>query len=144
MFAIGAVPALMLCIALPFIPESPRWLMQRGKVDRAFSVLPRILPTDQVNTAMHEIGVSIQEETGTYRELFSSSLRKPLVLAVMLAIIQQVTGINTVLYYGAIIFSEHSGATASGAIGMNIVVGVVNLGSTILGLLLIDRLGRRP
>jgi sugar porter (SP) family MFS transporter len=144
MFAVGAMPAIVLCLALTLIPESPRWLLQKGKGDVALSVLRRTLPPDDVDNAASEIGASIEEQSGTYRELFSSSLRRPLVLAVMLAMIQQITGINTVLYYGAIIFSEHTGASTSTAIGMNVMVGLVNLAFTILGLALIDRFGRRP
>jgi len=144
MFGVGAAPAVILCLALPLIPESPRWLLQRGMVDRALSVLRKTLPAAEVDHAVADIDASIQEESGTYRELFRRGLRKPLILAVMLAIIQQVTGVNAVFFYGAIIYSEHAGATASNAIGMNIIVGVVNVVFTIVGLALIDKLGRRP
>ena len=144
MFSVGAVPALALCSLLPGIPESPRWLLQQGQRERALAVLRQISPGASVESALREISMAIQEESGTYRELLGQALRKPLVLTIMLAIIQQVTGINTVMYYGAIIFAEHAGASASQAIGMNVLVGVVNLLFTIVGLLLIDKLGRRP
>ncbi len=144
MFGVGALPAIALCALLPWIPESPRWLLQRGQRERALAVLRQISPGTGVQNTLHEISALIQEETGTYRELLSHALRKPLVLTIMLAIIQQVTGINTVLYYGAIIFAKHAGASASQAIGMNVLVGVVNLLFTIVGLLLIDKFGRRP
>jgi len=144
MFILDAVPAVILCISLVWIPESPRWLLQQGQRTRAAAVLQRISPEANVEATIDEIGAAIREESGTYRELLSPALRRPLILAVMLAIIQQVTGVNTVLYYGAIIFAEHAGASVSQAIGMNVIVGVVNLLFTILGLLLIDKLGRRP
>jgi SP family arabinose:H+ symporter-like MFS transporter len=144
MFAIDSLPSLALCALLPWIPESPRWLLQMGRTERAASVLRQITPESEVNAALAEIGRAIREESGTYRELLGRALRRPLVLAVMLAIIQQVTGVNTVLFYGSILFAEHAGASASQAIGMNVLVGVVNLVCTIVGLLLIDRLGRRP
>lgn len=144
MFGLGALPALALCVSLIWIPESPRWLLQRGERDRAGSVLQRISPGIVVEDELNEISKAISEESGTYRELLSIALRKPMVLCIMLAIIQQVTGINTVLYYGAIIFAEHTGATAGQAIGMNVLVGVVNLVFTVIALLMIDRLGRRP
>jgi len=144
MFALGAIPAVALCISMLTIPESPRWLLQNGKRQQALAVLQRISPGANVEATVDEIGKAIREESGTYRELLSLALRKPLTLAIMLAIIQQITGFNTVLYYGAIIFAEHTGASAAQAIGMNVFVGVFNLIFTILGLLFIDKLGRRP
>jgi sugar porter (SP) family MFS transporter len=144
MFGLGAVPAVALCVSLLWIPESPRWLLQRGKTERARATLQQISPGIGVEGALNEIAESLTEEVGTYRELLGHTLRKPLVLTVMLAIIQQVTGINTVLYYGAIVFAEHGGASATQAIGMNVMVGVVNLLFTVVALMTIDRLGRRP
>jgi SP family arabinose:H+ symporter-like MFS transporter len=144
MFFLGALPALVLCFSILRIPESPRWLLQQGQRERAFNVLQRISPGTDVESTLDEIGKAIREESGTYRELLERALRKPLTLAIMLAIIQQVTGVNTVMYYGAIIFAEHAGASATQAIGMNVMVGLVNMAATILGLLLIDKLGRRP
>lgn len=144
MFGAGAVPALALCASCVWIPESPRWLLQRGQRERALAVLQRISPGNGAAILLEEIFSAIQEETGTYRELLGLALRKPMLITIMLAIIQQVTGINTVLYFGAILFAEHAGASASQAIGMNVLVGVVNLAFTIVGLMLIDKLGRRP
>jgi SP family arabinose:H+ symporter-like MFS transporter len=144
MFGLGAVPALALCLSLIWIPESPRWLLQAGKIERASVVLHQISPESNTEAALEEIASAIAEEDGTYRELLSHALRKPLVLTIMLAIIQQVTGINTVLYYGSIVFAEHTGASASQAIGLNVLVGLVNLLFTVVALLAIDRLGRRP
>jgi len=144
MFSLGAIPAVVLCISMTRIPESPRWLLQNGKRQQALAVLQRISPGANVESTVDEIAKAIREESGTYRELLGLALRKPLTLAIMLAIIQQLTGFNTVLYYGAIIFAEHTGASAAQAIGMNVFVGIVNMIFTILGLLFIDKLGRRP
>lgn len=146
MFGLGAAPALILCISLLWIPESPRWLLQVGQRTMARAVLARIAPAGSVDEEMAEISASISTESrGSYRELLGGkSLRKPLVLTVMLAIIQQVTGINTVLYYGSMIFGEHAGSSRSQAFGMNVIVGAVNLLFTIAALFSIDRAGRRP
>jgi sugar porter (SP) family MFS transporter len=144
MFGIGAAPALALCIALLWIPESPRWLIQHGHYERAKAILRRTSSEDAVQGVIDEIGARIREESGTYRELLGLALRKPLTLAILLAAIQQITGVNTVLFYGSILFAEHTGASTTQAIGMNVIVGAVNLVFTLLGLFLIDKLGRRP
>ena len=145
MFGLGAAPALVLCLSLLWIPESPRWLLQVGDRTRARAVLSRIAPAGLVDEEMATISASIStEDRGSYRELFSTTLRKPLALTVVLAIIQQVTGINTVLYYGSMIFGDHAASSRSQAIGMNVIVGLVNLLLTIAALFSIDRAGRRP
>src|ERR1035437_5250420 len=112
MFFLGALPAVVLCVSMLRIPESPRWLLQHGQRERARAILQRISPGDTVESTLDEIGKAIREESGTSRELLGRALRKPLVLAIMLAIIQQITGVNLVMYYGAIIFAEHAGASA--------------------------------
>ena len=146
MFFLGGLPAIALTIAVTWIPESPRWLLQRGERERAEAVLRRLAPESeaQVQATIDDITRAIREESGTYSELLSKAVRKPLVIAVMLAIIQQITGFNAVLYYGNIIFKEQTGATAMQSFGMNVVVGATNFLFTIVGLLLIDKLGRRP
>jgi sugar porter (SP) family MFS transporter len=144
MFGLGAVPAVALCASLLWIPESPRWLLQVGRENAARNILRQISPEGDMEDALASIVRALAEETGTYRQLLSKALREPLVLTIMLAIIQQVTGINTVLYYGAIIFAEHTGANTGQAIGMNVAVGCTNLLFTIVALIAIDRLGRRP
>lgn len=144
MFGTGSLPAAALCVSLLWIPESPRWLVQHGQRKLAQTVLQRFSSAATLETELSVISKAISEENGTYRELIGRSLRRPLLLAIMLAIIQQVTGVNTVLYFGAILFAEQAGAGSVQAIGMNVLVGIVNLVFTIVGLLLIDRLGRRP
>jgi len=90
--------------------------------------------------------MAIREETGTYRELFGRALRKPLALTIMLAIIQQVTGINTVLHYG--LWCRHLCGTRRrqrlASDGHDRARGVINLLFTIVGLLIIDKVGYRP
>jgi len=143
MFGLGALPAIALCVSLYWIPESPRWMAQRGNLEGARNVLRLVSPESDADAALSEITNAISEETGTYRELLEHALRKPLILSIALAIIQQVTGINTVLYYGSMIFVER-GASTSNAIGLNVIVGFVNLIFTIVALTTIDRMGRRP
>ena len=144
MFGLGAIPAFFLCLALLWIPESPRWLVQRGQIKTAREVLLRIAPAGTVESSLAEIADSLQQESITYRELLGAALRRPMVLAVMLAVIQQVTGINTVLYYGSILFQEHARQSANSALALNILIGLMNLVCTVVALVWIDRFGRRP
>jgi sugar porter (SP) family MFS transporter len=144
MFGLGAIPAFFLCLALLWIPESPRWLVQRGQIKAAHDVLLRIAPAGSVDSSLAEIAASLQQESITYRELLGAALRRPMVLAIMLCVIQQITGINTVLYYGSILFQEHARQSANSALALNILIGLVNLLCTVMALLWIDRFGRRP
>jgi sugar porter (SP) family MFS transporter len=145
MFGLGALPAFVLCLSLLWIPESPRWMVQVGRRERARAVLQRISPGGGVDAEIESISSTISSESGgSYRELLGHAMRKPLLLTVMLAIIQQVTGMNTVRHYGSIVFAEHAGTATGHTIGMNILVGTVNFLLTILALVSIDRIGRTP
>ena len=91
-----------------------------------------------------EIGISLAKESGSFRELLTQQLRRPLCIAIVLAVLSQVTGINTVIYYGSIFLKEHAGRTsASSAIGANAIIGLTNFLCTIIATLVIDRVGRK-
>jgi sugar porter (SP) family MFS transporter len=144
MFAVAAIPSFAFFVALFFVPESPRWLVERGCEDEARGVLLKVGGRVEADLAMREIKEVIAEESGTFSELFEPRFRKPLIIAIALAILQQVTGINTVLFYGSIIFKEQVGSSSSSALGANVLIGGINVLSTIVALWLIDRVGRRP
>lgn len=141
MFAVAALPSLLFFGALFFVPESPRWLVKEGRHDEAARVLARL---GEAPSQLLEIDHAIAEESGSLRQLLEKGLRRPLLIGLTLAILQQVTGINTVLYYGSIIFTEQAGArSTSAALWANVLVGVINLVFTVVALFTIDRLGRR-
>jgi sugar porter (SP) family MFS transporter len=145
MFASAAVPSVAFLLALLFVPESPRFLVEKGREEEALAVLERVGGREQARSELAEIRDTLAQEAGTLRELFERRLRKPLGIAVFLAVFQQITGINTVIYYGSVIFKEHVGGQSdSAAIGANVVIGSVNFLMTIVALWTIDRLGRRP
>jgi hypothetical protein len=144
MFGAALVPSVAFFLALLFVPESPRYLVETGREEEAFRVLARVSGAASARPELDEIKETVAEESGSLRELFERRLRRPLLIAVALAILQQITGINTVFYYGALIFMDQVGGQSdSAAIGANVIIGTVNFFCTIFALWVIDRLGRR-
>jgi sugar porter (SP) family MFS transporter len=129
-----------------FLPESPRWLARNGHHDRARAVLEKIRDTSLVHVELEEIEHTLaqSQEHGNWRDLLSPSLRPALVVGIGLAVFQQVTGINTVIYYAPLIIQSAGISSASGAILATAGIGVVNVLMTIVSMWLIDRIGRRP
>lgn len=142
MFASAAAPSLLFFVALFFVPESPRWLLKEGRRAEAGVVLARLgEPVGQLEVMAR----AIAEEGASLGQLWSKAMRKPLVVGVVLAVLQQVTGINTVLYYGSILFTEQAGAqSTTAALWANVIIGAMNLVFTVVALFCVDRMGRRP
>jgi sugar porter (SP) family MFS transporter len=144
MFALAVVPAAAFGIGLIFIPNSPRWLADRGQIDEARTVLKRIRPPDKVEGELDDIQQSLKQQKGHWSELFSPLLRMAMIVGVGLAVAQQITGINTVIYYAPTIFKFAGLSSTSAAILASVGVGVVNVVLTLVAMQLIDRVGRRP
>ncbi|GAA4495984.1 sugar porter family MFS transporter [Hymenobacter ginsengisoli] len=144
MFAAAAVPSLLFMLTLLLVPESPRWLLGRGREAEALGTLTRLNGPVTAATEAAEIQAALADEQGEQASLSQPRLRRPLRIAVVLAVLQQITGINTILYYGSIIFTEHSGQSASSAIGANALIGGINFAGTVVALFIIDRVGRKP
>ena len=144
MFGVAAIPALILLVGLIFVPESPRWLITRGLTERAREILKRIRQSSSVDAEILEIEQSLGKQEGGLREILSAAVRPALVVGIGLAIFQQFTGINTVIYYAPTIFQFAGFPSASVAILATAGVGVVNVALTIVALRLLDRAGRRP
>jgi MFS transporter, SP family, galactose:H+ symporter len=148
MFAVALVPALVLGIGMFMLPESPRWLFEHGQLDKARAVLGRSRSPEEVDLELREMEEikSLEQEQArvSYKELLAPYVRPALVIGIGLAIFQQITGINTVIYYAPTIL-QGVGFTEGGAIAATAVgVGLVNVGFTILAVRIIDRAGRRP
>ena len=143
MFATAAIPSIVFFFAMLFVPESPRWLAEFGRADQALQTLTRVSGREQALEQLQQIKDAIAQETGTIAELFRPGLRLPLIIAVVLAVLQQITGINTVLFYGSIIFKDHAASGQSSAIFANVIVGAVNFAATIVALWIIDKVGRK-
>lgn len=144
MLAVAAIPAIGFLIGLLFIPESPRWLISSGRREQGRKVLVRIYGPAQAESEVAAVEAASSAEEGTWKEVFARPMRRPLIVALGLAILCQITGINTVLYYGSILITEHfKGQTAGTALMANVIIGLTNLVCTILALRCLDRWGRR-
>jgi SP family arabinose:H+ symporter-like MFS transporter len=144
MLASAAIPSLAFFFGLLVIPESPRWLISRGFKAQGEAVLARIFGATAAREQADAVETAIASEQGSWAELFSPDVKARLVVAVALAVFQQITGINTVLYYGSIIISDHfHGESAGAALAANVIIGTVNLIFTIVAMLFLDRWGRR-
>jgi sugar porter (SP) family MFS transporter len=144
MFAMAVIPAAAFGIGLVFIPDSPRWLAGRGHLEQARAVLKRIRPPNKVEAEMSDIQHSVAQQKGNWSELLSPLLRSAMIVGIGLAIAQQITGINTVIYYAPTIFKFAGFSSASVAILASVGVGIVNVVFTLVAMQLIDRVGRRP
>ncbi|HDY90232.1 MAG TPA: MFS transporter [bacterium] len=144
MFASETFPAVFFFIALLFVPESPRWLIKQGKVDKALAILSRVGGRKHAELEINEIKTMLDREEGTISELFKPGLRLVLLVGVLLAIFQQITGINTVIYYAPKIFLKAGYENASSALLAQVIVGVTNFIFTIIAISTIDKFGRKP
>ena len=145
MLAVMSLPAILFFIFLFFAPESPRWLVQKNKSQEAFKVLERINGTELARGELAAIEESIKEEedSGTFREVFSGRMRPILIIGVFIAVFSQITGINSIMYYAPVIF-QSIGAGASSAVMQTVMIGGGNLIFTFVAISLIDRVGRKP
>lgn len=142
MFGVGAIPGLLFLILLFFVPESPRWLIKQGRPADALPVLLRIHGEELAKKEVIDIKKSFEQESGSIRQLFKPGLRMALIVGVVIAVLQQVTGINAVMYYAPEIFKA-TGAGTNAALTQTILVGLVNFLFTILAIRLIDKVGRK-
>ncbi|MBB6734116.1 sugar porter family MFS transporter [Cohnella sp. CBP 2801] len=142
MFGIGAIPGLIFMALLFLVPESPRWLIKRGKPEKALDVLLRIHGEEAAKQEVLEIKQSFRQEKSSLRELFKPGMRFALFVGIGLAILQQVTGINAILYYAPEILKQ-TGAGTNAALIQTILVGFVNMVFTVVSIWLIDKVGRK-
>ena len=146
MLGIEALPALAYFLGLGAVPESPRWLKLRGEGEKAFAILAATAGETEARAALARITPS-EPKVGALqamlRRLLDPALRPILAVALGVAVLQQITGINAVFFYAPMIF-EKAGAGVNSALWQAVLIGVVNLLFTLVALRTIDRLGRRP
>ena len=145
MLGLGCVPALALAIGMLRMPQSPRWLVMTGDDFAARATLAKIRvdDPDTIDRELDEIKGSLDEKPGAWSELLQPVVRAALTVGVGLAILQQVTGINTVIYYAPTIVEFTGVNSSAGSILAAVGIGIVNVAMTVVALRLLDRAGRR-
>ncbi len=146
MLGLEALPAILYYLGLFFVPQSPRWLILKGRFDEAKQVMTRLTSKEEAEEAIQAILDSKNdksEKSGSPKDLLRPELRLVLTIGVVVAILQQITGINSVFFYAPMIF-EQSGIGTDASFVQAILVGLVNLAFTILAILFIDKIGRKP
>ena len=147
MYLMQAVPAAVFLIALFFIPESPRYLVSKGRIDEAGHVLTRLFGRDAAATKVAEIKASFSaDHRPRLSDLFDPVKGgvRPIVWAgLLLAVFQQLVGINVIFYYGATLW-QLAGFTEDQSLQINIVSGIVSIAACLGTILLVDRIGRKP
>ncbi len=143
MFASGAIPSTIFLLLLLLVPESPRWLVEKGLKEKARGILAKVGGHSFAEAELNSIEASLEQEVESLAQLFKTGWRKVMILGIILAVLQQVTGINVFLYYAPEIFKK-LGSGADAALLQTIVVGAVNLAFTIFAIWTVDRLGRKP
>ncbi len=143
MLGLAVIPSLVLLIGMFFLPETPRWLVSQDRDEDARDVLRRSRDEETVEKEIQDIKEVEEQEEGGLRELTASWVRPALVVAIGLAIFQQIIGINTIIYYTPTTLTN-VGYGAEAAIYANLIIGVVNVAMTFVAIWLIDRVGRKP
>lgn len=138
MLGVGGAPALVYFLLLFIVPESPRFLIKKNKTEKAIQVLEKI-ETGDVASAADAIRNSM---TGTRDNLFSGKYAKPIAIAFLVAMFNQLSGINAILYYAPRIF-ELTGLSSADSLLQPVVIGITNGIFTMLGLIIIDKVGRK-
>jgi sugar porter (SP) family MFS transporter len=143
MLGMEALPAFLFLAVLFLIPESPRWLIVTGKEERATGIMNRIYGASEVPAQIKNIKDLISGEVKSdWRMLFQPGFRLALFIGVALAILGQFMGVNAVLYYGPTIFKE-SGLSSGDSLFYQVMVGLVNMLTTVLAVIIIDKVGRK-
>jgi len=136
------LPAITFLMGLFFIPESPRWLTKEGLEKEALDVLSVVAGAANADHELQEVKKSLAEKRTSLKELLHPSLRRVLIVGILFSLFAHITGIDTIIYYGPIIFLE-SGFKTDSALLASVIIGITNLIFTFVGMAMVDKAGRR-
>lgn len=142
MFGSETLPAVVFLLLLLAVPESPRWLAKQGRENEGLAILTRVGGYEHAKAEMAEIKDAITQDENSLAILFHPGMKIVLIIGVVLAILQQVTGINIILYYAPKIFAS-TGSAVDVSLLQTVVVGAVNLTFTLVAIWVVDKLGRK-
>jgi len=143
MFLMEALPAALFIIGLTFVPESPRWLIQKGRSAQGRSILRKISDPKEADQAADRMELHRVERKSSYLDLLAPAMRRPLVLGFLLPLFSQFCGINAIIYYGPTILTS-AGVSLSNSFQSQIIFGIANMLFTFIAIWKVDQLGRRP
>ncbi len=147
MLGLETLPAVLYFFALFAVPESPRWLVMKGRISEGLEIMKRASGADEAERDLKEVQTSLDADATKdkvgFAALFAPALKLALIIGIVIAVVQQITGINAVFFYAPMIF-EQSGIGTNASFVQAILVGLVNLVFTVVAIALIDRLGRKP
>jgi len=145
MFWSELIPSILFLVLLYFVPKSPRWLMTKGREEEAKDILSSIHGEESATKEIAEIRKSIQAQKGNAKvSIWAKPLLTIIIIGTILSALQQFTGINAVLYYGADIFEQALGFGQEDILKQQILLAAVNLLFTFIAMYTVDKLGRKP
>ncbi|RYL93293.1 sugar porter family MFS transporter [Sporolactobacillus sp. Y61] len=147
MLVVATLPAVILWFGMLIVPESPRWLTSKGKVADALRVLHQIREKQYARSELNEIRASLhaasEDKKVTSKDFLVPWIRRLLLIGIGIGVVQQITGVNSIMYYGTEILKDAGFGTEAALIG-NIANGVISVLATFVGIWLLGRVGRRP